>query len=49
VEHYVIPVLYPAGLTRELQLALAVLVIVVNLAVYCWVLWQHRKRAGQPR
>lgn len=41
VEHYVIPVLYPAGLTRDLQMALAALVVVVNLCVYGGVLWQR--------
>lgn len=42
VEQYVIPVLYPAGLTRDLQLALAVLVVVVNVGVYGLVLWRRR-------
>ncbi len=32
--HCLVPVLYPAGLTRELQLALGALVLVVNLAMY---------------
>ncbi len=34
VEHYVIPVLYPAGLTRPTQALLGTLVLVVNLAAY---------------
>lgn len=34
VEHYILPVLYPAELTREVQWVLAGLVVVVNLAVY---------------
>jgi hypothetical protein len=38
VEHYVIPVLYPAGLTRELQWAIGGVVVVVNLAVYAVML-----------
>lgn len=42
VEHYVIPVLYPAGLTRDLQVTLAVLVVVVNVGVYGCVLWRRR-------
>jgi hypothetical protein len=37
VEHYILPVLYPAGLTRATQWVLGVLVIGVNLAVYWWV------------
>jgi hypothetical protein len=34
LEHYITPVLYPEGLTRELQWALAALVIIVNGFVY---------------
>ena len=48
VEHYVIPVLYPAGLTRDLQMALAALVVVVNVGVYGWVVW-HRVVWGRRR
>lgn len=44
VEHYVIPVLYPQDLTRDLQYVLAVLVVAVNLAVYGGVLWRLRAR-----
>ncbi len=34
IEHYVLPVLYPARLTRTIQLALAVLMLMVNGYVY---------------
>lgn len=37
VEHYLIAIIYPAGLTRNIQFALAVLVIVVNIAIYGWL------------
>ncbi len=37
VEHYLLPVLYPAGLDRDMQILLGTLVIVVNLAAYTWV------------
>ena len=43
VEHYVIALLYPAGLTRGVQLALGGLVLAVNVAVYLAV-WRRRKR-----
>lgn len=45
VEHYVVPVLYPAALSRELQWMLGLLVIAVNTAVYVMV-W---RRHGQAR
>jgi hypothetical protein len=38
VEHYILPVLYPSGLTRNVQLVLGGLVIMLNLAVYALVL-----------
>jgi len=43
VEHYVIPVLYPAALTRELQWALGGIVIVANAAVYAVILLRARR------
>jgi hypothetical protein len=38
IEHYLLPALYPAGLTRGVQLALGSAVIAVNLVVYGVVL-----------
>src|SRR5438093_9240146 len=37
IEHYVLPLLYPIGLTREVQIALGAVVLVVNLVIYGWV------------
>ena len=37
IEHYLVPLIYPAGLTPGVQRALGVGVVVVNLAVYGWV------------
>jgi hypothetical protein len=34
VEHYILPVLYPSGLTRNVQLVLGALVIGINLLIY---------------
>ena len=45
LDHYVIPLLYPPGLTRELQLAMAAGVLALNAVVYGIVLWRRR----QPR
>ncbi|MDS4015315.1 MAG: DUF2784 domain-containing protein [Candidatus Accumulibacter sp.] len=44
IEHYLLPVLYPAGLTRDTQFALAGLVIVTNLGLYAWLLYGRRQR-----
>jgi hypothetical protein len=44
VEHYIIPLLYPSQLTREMQIFLGLLVFIVNLVIYLWV-WHTRERA----
>lgn len=46
VGRYLLPVLYPAGLTRETQWLLAAVVLAVNAAVYGRLLW--RRRRGSP-
>jgi Protein of Unknown function (DUF2784) len=45
IEHYILPVLYPGHLTRGIQLALAAVVIVVNLAIYGYVYRRLRRSA----
>lgn len=44
VEHYLLAVIYPDGLTRETQMLLAGLVVVVNAAVYGLVLNKRLRR-----
>ncbi len=34
IEHYLLPILYPAQLNREMQIYLGSLVIVINIALY---------------
>ena len=34
IEHYLIPVIYPTGLTRGLQLRFATIALFINVAVY---------------
>lgn len=38
IEHYLMPVLYPTGLTRGAQLLFGSIVLAVNLAVYALVI-----------
>ena len=38
VEHYLLPALYPSALTRTIQLLLGSLVLLLNLAIYAYVL-----------
>jgi hypothetical protein len=44
VEQYVLPVLYPAGLTRPTQFAIGTLVVLVNIAIYTWAIRRHGVR-----
>jgi len=46
IEHYVEGLLYPSGLTRELQIALGTCALLVNLVVYWYVLLRSRHRQG---
>jgi len=41
IEHYLVSLIYPAGLTRELQMALGAAVLLLNLIVY-FILWRRR-------
>ena len=43
VEHYLVPIIYPEALTRELQLLLGVGVVLVNLTIYTAVCRQRRR------
>ncbi|MBU4261414.1 MAG: DUF2784 domain-containing protein [Proteobacteria bacterium] len=38
VEHYVEPIVYPAGLTREMQILFGIAVVAINLLAYGWLL-----------
>jgi len=43
IEHYILPLLYPAGLTRTVQLTLGAVVVVVNGLLYAlvWLKWRR--------
>ena len=41
IGHYLVSLIYPAGLTRELQMALGAAVLLLNLIVY-FILWRRR-------
>jgi len=42
IEHYIMPIIYPAGLTREIQIGLGIAVIVLNLLIYTKVIYQAK-------
>jgi len=52
ISHYLTPVIYPVGLTLNMQIVLGVFVVVINIAIYCFVYYkrmtkQSRKRDGK--
>jgi hypothetical protein len=49
VEHYLVAVLYPAGLTREIQILLGLVVVLVNLAIYAVLLARSRTTRRRRR
>lgn len=44
IDHYVLPVLYPIGLTRHVQMILGTLVVAVNVVVYGVLVTRLRRR-----
>ena len=41
IEHYLVSLIYPTGFTRDLQILIGALALLVNLAIY-WALWRRR-------
>lgn len=50
IEHYIWPIIYPAGLTPQIQLALGSVVLVINLLVYGRLIrtWKLRRASRIP-
>ena len=42
ITHYLLPVLYPDDLTRDIQLMLGTIVLAINILLYGW-LWRRSK------
>lgn len=48
LDRYLVRLIYPDGLTREMQLALGVGVVLLNVSIYVWVLRPGRRLATAP-
>ncbi len=48
VANYIMPIVYPAGLTRKLQIALAIGVLILNLLIYGFILAKKLKVDSKP-
>ena len=46
IERYVVPVVYPAQLTRELQLAMGLALIGLNVLIYAYLAWRRWRVTG---
>ena len=44
IEHYILAALYPTGLTREIQIGLGILVLLLNAGIYA--VWWRRRRSS---
>jgi len=47
IEHYLVPIIYPEGLTRAMQWTLAAVVVVANAAAYSWAWRRHVGRRAR--
>ena len=47
LEHYLLAIIYPVGLTGEIQFMLASAVVVVNIAIYGWLFYYWRTSRGK--
>ena len=48
IQHYLLPLIYPAGLTRELQTLFALCVITTNLVIYPVIYVKYRRGRQHP-
>jgi hypothetical protein len=48
IDHYVIPLLYPESLTRDIQITLGTFVILFNIGLYAsfWLIRQQKGKTG---
>lgn len=48
IEHYLVPVIYPAALGPRMQIVLGTLALGLNVAIYGWVIRRRRRGDGSP-
>ncbi|MET0101669.1 MAG: DUF2784 domain-containing protein [Sedimenticola sp.] len=46
IEHYLLPLIYPLGMSRGEQIALAMLALLLNLAIYTIIVKRRMRRSG---
>jgi hypothetical protein len=48
IDHYLVPLIYPAGLTPAHQLGIAALLVGSNVLLYGWAVFRHRRSRVAP-
>ena len=46
INHYLMPLIYPEGLTRDTQITLVLIDLIINIVIYSFVIywWKYKKR-----
>lgn len=44
IAHYLLPVVYPDGLTSEVQFVLGSIVVIVNVGIYSFIFFRKRRK-----
>lgn len=47
IDHYVTALLYPTGLTRNIQIGLGLAALLLNVLIYAWLFARRRSSAGR--
>lgn len=47
ISHYILPLVYPDELTRELQIFFGAIVVVINISIYGWIIYKYLKINNQ--
>jgi hypothetical protein len=45
ISHYLVPLIYPPGLTPSIQWLLGGILIALNLLIYGWLIWTKHRQA----
>ena len=46
IEYYIIPLIYPMELTRDVQVLAGIIVVVINLCLYCFVIYRLMRNSA---
>ncbi len=50
VEHYIIPIIYPASLTFNSQIVVGIVAVLINMGIYTFVFYKYRvKQDGEQK